>query len=66
MSNCFVDVVFIITVNENMDVEKIQNKVEVAAKEIINEEKMIIILNDIWEAFQLHKLGIPSGIDRMN
>ncbi|KAJ9565198.1 hypothetical protein OSB04_001164 [Centaurea solstitialis] len=45
MSNIFVDVVFII-VSQNMYGEKIQNKVEVAVKQIINGEKVLMILDE--------------------
>ncbi|CAI9299246.1 unnamed protein product [Lactuca saligna] len=49
------------------DVEKINKNVEVAAKRImINEEKVLIILDDIWEQLVLSDLGIPCGNEHMN
>ncbi|KAL7586496.1 hypothetical protein Lser_V15G40123 [Lactuca serriola] len=65
VKNLFADIVFII-VSQTGDVEKIKKNVEVAAKRIINGEKVLIILDDIWEPLVLPDMGIPCGNDRMN
>ncbi|CAI9264670.1 unnamed protein product [Lactuca saligna] len=65
LRNLFADIVFI-TVSRTVDVEKIKKNVEVAAKRIIKEEKVLIILDDIWEPLVLSDLGIPCGNDHMN
>ncbi|CAH1419631.1 unnamed protein product [Lactuca virosa] len=66
VKNLFADIVFI-TVSQTVDVEKIKKNVEVAAKRMmINKEKVLIILDDIWEPLVLSDLGIPCGNDHMN
>ncbi|CAI9264664.1 unnamed protein product [Lactuca saligna] len=66
VKNLFAEIVFI-TVSQTVDVEKIKKNVEVAAKRImINKEKVLIILDDIWEPLVLSDLGIPCGKDHMN
>ncbi|KAM0044602.1 putative P-loop containing nucleoside triphosphate hydrolase [Helianthus debilis subsp. tardiflorus] len=58
MNNQFEDIVFI-TVSKTVDARMIQEKVEVAARRIINGVKVLIILDDVWEELELEKLGIP-------
>ncbi|KAL7588134.1 hypothetical protein Lser_V15G39996 [Lactuca serriola] len=65
VNNLFVDIVFI-TVSQTVNVKEIKENVEVAAKRIINGEKILIILDDIWEPPVLSDLGIPCGKDHMN
>ncbi|KAF5796084.1 putative P-loop containing nucleoside triphosphate hydrolase [Helianthus annuus] len=59
------DIVFI-TVSRTVDVKMIQEKVGVAASRIIKEEKVLIILDDVWEELKLEELGIPCGSEYMN
>ncbi|CAH1419633.1 unnamed protein product [Lactuca virosa] len=66
VKNQFADIVFI-TVSQTVDVEKIKKNVEVASKRImINKEKVLIILDDIWGKLVLSDVGIPCGNDHMN
>ncbi|PWA52336.1 NB-ARC domains-containing protein [Artemisia annua] len=65
VKNLFADVV-LITVSHNVDVEKIKKKVEVAAKRIMKGEKILIILDDVWEELKLETLCIPCGDDYKN
>ncbi|KAJ0554203.1 putative P-loop containing nucleoside triphosphate hydrolase, leucine-rich repeat domain superfamily [Helianthus annuus] len=44
----------------------IQEKVGVAARRIVNGEKILIILDDVWEELKLEELGIPCGSEYMN
>ncbi|KAL7587774.1 hypothetical protein Lser_V15G40140 [Lactuca serriola] len=62
----FADIVFI-TVSQTVDVKEIQKNVEKAAKRIIiNKEKVLIILDDIWKKLVLSDVGIPCGNNHMN
>ncbi|XP_076916105.1 putative disease resistance protein At1g61300 [Bidens hawaiensis] len=62
MKNEFAEIVFV-TVSQNVDAEMIKQKVLVAAKRIINGEKVLIILDDVWEELKLEEVGIPFGSD---
>ncbi|KAL7588285.1 hypothetical protein Lser_V15G40138 [Lactuca serriola] len=63
VKNLFADIVFI-TVSQTVDVKEIQKNVEKAAKRIMNGEKVLIILDDIWEPVVLSDLGIPCGKEK--
>ncbi|KAJ0765431.1 putative P-loop containing nucleoside triphosphate hydrolase [Helianthus annuus] len=65
IKNQFADIVFV-TVSRTVDVKMIQEKVGVAASRIMNGEKVLIILDDIWEELKLEELGIPCGSEYMN
>ncbi|KAJ0638941.1 putative P-loop containing nucleoside triphosphate hydrolase, leucine-rich repeat domain superfamily [Helianthus annuus] len=65
IKNQFADNVFI-TVSRTVDVKVIQEKVGVAARRIMNGEKVLIILDDVWEELKLEELGIPCGSEYMN
>ncbi|KAM0044609.1 putative P-loop containing nucleoside triphosphate hydrolase, leucine-rich repeat domain superfamily [Helianthus debilis subsp. tardiflorus] len=65
IKNKFADIVFI-TVKQTVDVKMIQEKVGVAASRIMNGEKVLIILDDVWEELKLEELGIPCGSEYMN
>ncbi|XP_071741200.1 disease resistance protein At4g27190-like [Rutidosis leptorrhynchoides] len=65
VNSMFADVAFT-TVSKSFDVEKIQKDTENARKRIINGEKILIILDDVWEELNLDELCIPCGIQHMN
>ncbi|KAJ0638943.1 putative P-loop containing nucleoside triphosphate hydrolase, leucine-rich repeat domain superfamily [Helianthus annuus] len=65
IKNQFADIVFV-TVSRTVDVKMIQEKVGVAARRIMNGEKVLIILDDVWEELKLEELGIPCGSEYMN
>ncbi|XP_023747256.1 disease resistance protein At4g27190 [Lactuca sativa] len=65
VKNLFADTVFI-TVSQTVVVKEIKKNVEVAAKRIINGEKVLIILDDIWETLVLPDVGIPCGPSHRN
>ncbi|CAI9299265.1 unnamed protein product [Lactuca saligna] len=66
VKNLFAEIVFI-TVSQTVDVKEIQKHVEKAAKRIIiNKEKVLIILDDIWKKLVLSDVGIPCGNNHMN
>ncbi|PWA57379.1 NB-ARC domains-containing protein [Artemisia annua] len=54
------------TVSQTVSVEKIQKDIENATKRIMKGEKILIILDDVWEMVDLEKLCIPCGINHMN
>ncbi|KAM0044564.1 putative P-loop containing nucleoside triphosphate hydrolase, leucine-rich repeat domain superfamily [Helianthus debilis subsp. tardiflorus] len=55
-----------ITISQTVDAKTIKEKVEVAARKIINGDKVLIILDDVWEELKLDELGIPCGSDKKN
>ncbi|XP_071735160.1 probable disease resistance protein At4g27220 [Rutidosis leptorrhynchoides] len=61
----FADVAFT-TISKQFDVEKIQKDTENARKRIINGEKILIILDDVWEELNLDEVCIPCGINHTN
>ncbi|XP_035831777.1 disease resistance protein UNI isoform X2 [Helianthus annuus] len=65
MKNEFADIVFI-AVSQTIDTKIIQEKVGVAASKIINGQKVLIILDDVWEELKLEEAGIPYGSEYMN
>ncbi|XP_076887344.1 disease resistance protein UNI-like [Bidens hawaiensis] len=65
MKNQF-DCIEFIVVSQDLVKEKIKEKVEIAAKKIINGEKVLIILDDVWEELKLDEVGIPCGSRYMN
>ncbi|XP_023766436.2 probable disease resistance protein At1g61310 [Lactuca sativa] len=65
VKNLFAEIVFI-TVSQTVDIKEIKMNVDVAAKRIINGEKVLIIFDDIWERLVLFDVGIPCGNDHMN
>ncbi|KAL4578647.1 hypothetical protein LXL04_014775 [Taraxacum kok-saghyz] len=65
VKNLYADIVFI-TVSQTVDGKVIQEKVEAAAKRIIIGEKVLIILDDMWEYVELSEVGIPCGNSHMN
>ncbi|KAJ0547684.1 putative P-loop containing nucleoside triphosphate hydrolase, leucine-rich repeat domain superfamily [Helianthus annuus] len=65
IKNQFADIVFV-TVSRTVDVKIIQEKVGVAASRVIKGEKVLIILDDIWEELKLEELGIPCGSEYLN
>ncbi|KAJ0638942.1 putative P-loop containing nucleoside triphosphate hydrolase, leucine-rich repeat domain superfamily [Helianthus annuus] len=65
MKNYFAHIVFI-PVSKTIDAKLIQEKVQEASRRIINGEKVLIILDDVWEELKLHELGIPCGVDYWN
>ncbi|KAK1412695.1 hypothetical protein QVD17_34149 [Tagetes erecta] len=64
MKNEFEDIVFI-PVSKTIDAKMIQEKVQIAARKILNGKKVLIILDDVWEELKLSELGIPCGSDNM-
>ncbi|PWA36725.1 NB-ARC domains-containing protein [Artemisia annua] len=54
------------TVSQTVSVEKIKNDIGDATKRIMKGEKILIILDDVWEKVELEKLCIPCGINHMN
>ncbi|PWA95369.1 NB-ARC domains-containing protein [Artemisia annua] len=54
------------TVSQTVSVEKIQKDIGNATKRIMKGEKILIILDDVWERLDLEKLCIPCGINHMN
>ncbi|CAH1436022.1 unnamed protein product [Lactuca virosa] len=65
VKNLFADIVFI-TVSQTVDTKRIDKDVEAAAKRIINGDKVLIVLDDIWEELLLSDVGIPCGNDHKN
>ncbi|XP_071741204.1 probable disease resistance protein At4g27220 [Rutidosis leptorrhynchoides] len=66
VKSMFADVAFT-TVSKSFDVEKILKDTEIARKRIMKGEKILIILDDVWEEeFNLDKLCIPCGIQLKN
>ncbi|XP_076881077.1 disease resistance protein UNI-like [Bidens hawaiensis] len=65
MKNQFTVIVFI-TVSQIVDAKMIQEKIRVAAHRILNGDKVLIILDDVWEELRLEEVGIPCGSDYMN
>ncbi|XP_021975223.1 disease resistance protein At4g27190-like [Helianthus annuus] len=65
LKNQFDDLVFI-TVSKIVDVKVIQEKVGNAASRIIKGEKVLIILDDVWEELKLEELDIPCGSEYKN
>ncbi|XP_071735137.1 probable disease resistance protein At4g27220 [Rutidosis leptorrhynchoides] len=65
VKNMFADVTFT-TISKKFDVEKIKKDTENARKRIINGDKILIILDDVWEELNLDELCIPCGIQHMN
>ncbi|KAM0044598.1 putative P-loop containing nucleoside triphosphate hydrolase, leucine-rich repeat domain superfamily [Helianthus debilis subsp. tardiflorus] len=64
IKNQFAAIVFV-TVSRTVDVKMIQEKVGVVASRIMNGEKVLIILDDVWEELKLEELGIPCGSEYM-
>ncbi|PWA37569.1 NB-ARC domains-containing protein [Artemisia annua] len=54
------------TVSQTVSVEKIQKDIGDATKRIMKGEKILIILDDVWEMVDLEKFCIPCGINHMN
>ncbi|XP_071741189.1 disease resistance protein At4g27190-like [Rutidosis leptorrhynchoides] len=65
VKNMFADVTFT-TISKQFDVEKIKKDTENASKRIMNGDKILIILDDVWEELNLDELCIPCGILHMN
>ncbi|PWA75051.1 NB-ARC domains-containing protein [Artemisia annua] len=65
VKHLFVAVAFT-TVSQTVSVEKIKNDIGDATKRIMKGEKILIILDDVWEMVDLEKLCIPCGINHMN
>ncbi|XP_076907416.1 putative disease resistance protein At1g61300 [Bidens hawaiensis] len=65
MKNQF-DCIEFISVSQDIVVEKIREMVQVAARRILNGEKVLIILDDVWEELKLDEVGIPCGNSYMN
>ncbi|XP_071741188.1 probable disease resistance protein At1g61300 [Rutidosis leptorrhynchoides] len=65
VKSMFADVAFT-TISKNFDVERIKNDTENARKRIMKGEKILIILDDVWEELNLDELCIPWGIQHMN
>ncbi|XP_071741192.1 probable disease resistance protein At1g61300 [Rutidosis leptorrhynchoides] len=65
VKSMFADVAFT-TISKNFDVERIKNDIENARKRIMKGEKILIILDDVWEELNLDELCIPWGIQHMN
>nr|XP_043638321.1 probable disease resistance protein At4g27220 [Erigeron canadensis] len=61
----YADVPFI-TVSQNVDIMKIKKDSEDATKRIVKGEKVLIILDDIWEKLNLEDLCIPCGSKHKN
>nr|XP_043638176.1 probable disease resistance protein At4g27220 [Erigeron canadensis] len=59
-NNLFADVAFT-TVSLTINAEKIQKDLENATKRIMKGDKILIILDDVWEKLNLEKLCIPCG-----
>nr|GEV16175.1 NB-ARC domains-containing protein [Tanacetum cinerariifolium] len=55
-----------ITVSQTVDVKRIKEEVEVAAKRIKNGEKILVILDDVWGELKLDEVGIPCGDEYKN
>ncbi|XP_071741194.1 probable disease resistance protein At1g61300 [Rutidosis leptorrhynchoides] len=65
VKSMFADVAFT-TISKNFDVERIKNDIENARKRIMKAEKILIILDDVWEELNLDELCIPWGIQHIN
>nr|XP_043638284.1 probable disease resistance protein At4g27220 [Erigeron canadensis] len=65
VKNMFADVAFT-TVSQNVDVEKIKKDIGAATKRIMKGDKILIILDDVWEKLNLEELCIPCGNNYMN
>ncbi|XP_076960908.1 putative disease resistance protein At1g61190 [Bidens hawaiensis] len=63
MKNLFADIVFI-EVSHTVDYKMIKESVKVAARKIIKGEKVLIILDNMWEKLKLEEAGIPRGSDK--
>nr|XP_043639322.1 probable disease resistance protein At4g27220 [Erigeron canadensis] len=61
----FADVAFT-TISQNVNVEKIKKDIGEATKRIMKGEKILIILDDVWEKLNLEELCIPCGKSYMN
>nr|XP_043638309.1 probable disease resistance protein At4g27220 [Erigeron canadensis] len=61
----FADVAFT-TVSQNIDVGKIQKDIGEATKRIMRRDKILIILDDVWETLDLQELCIPFGNNHKN
>ncbi|XP_071741157.1 disease resistance protein UNI-like [Rutidosis leptorrhynchoides] len=55
------DLVAIITVTQKADETKIEKDAEIAKKRIQEGDKVLIIIDDVWEALNLEDLGIQHG-----
>ncbi|XP_071741176.1 probable disease resistance protein At4g27220 [Rutidosis leptorrhynchoides] len=65
VKNVFADVAFT-TLSQTVDSNKIKSDIGEATKRIMKGEKILIILDDVWEELDLEELCIPRGIDHMN
>ncbi|GJV28488.1 NB-ARC domains-containing protein [Tanacetum coccineum] len=54
------------TVSQTVNCEKIEKDLEEAKKRGMKGEKILIILDDVWETSELEKLCIPCGINYIN
>ncbi|GKC73027.1 NB-ARC domains-containing protein [Tanacetum coccineum] len=54
------------TVSQTLNDKRIKKDIGEATKRIMKGEKVLIILDDVWEILELEKLCIPCGINHMN
>ncbi|GJZ37740.1 NB-ARC domains-containing protein [Tanacetum coccineum] len=54
------------TVSQTINAEKIQKDLEMARKRIVKGEKVLVILDDVWEKLDLEELCIPCGAKYKN
>ncbi|XP_071741208.1 probable disease resistance protein At4g27220 [Rutidosis leptorrhynchoides] len=65
VKNLFAAVAFT-TISQTLDADKIKKDTENETKRIMKGEKVLIILDDVWEKLDLEELSIPFGKKRMN
>nr|GEU49651.1 NB-ARC domains-containing protein [Tanacetum cinerariifolium] len=65
VKHLFAEVAFT-SVSQTINAEKIQKDLEVARKRIVKGEKVLVILDDVWEKLDLQELCIPWGTNYKN
>nr|XP_043638322.1 probable disease resistance protein At4g27220 [Erigeron canadensis] len=65
VKHLFAHVAFI-TVSQSVDIERIKKDGEDATKRIAKGEKVLILLDDVWEKLNLEELCIPCGSKHKN
>ncbi|GKA22913.1 NB-ARC domains-containing protein [Tanacetum coccineum] len=65
VKHLFTEVAFT-AVSQTVNAEKIQKDLEVTRKRIVKGEKVLVILDDVWEKLDLQELCIPWGTNYRN
>ncbi|XP_071741175.1 probable disease resistance protein At4g27220 [Rutidosis leptorrhynchoides] len=65
VKNIFAAVAFT-TISQTVDANKVKSDTEIATKRMMKGEKVLIILDDVWEELNLDELCIPCGFNHMS